>query len=91
MKLVNMLDLGAVTSGKLLERILPIMKYVKYAILWLLALAALCLCGTVVMQIMNFVLCLNLEQVFGIGFKVGFIAWLLLSCSILIHKLKRPV
>lgn len=60
--------------------------YIKYAVLWLLALAALCLCSVVVMQIMDILFHLQLGSVVGIGIQVGFIAWLLLSVGMVIRK-----
>ena len=65
------------------------LRYVKYAVLWILALFALCLCSVVVMQIMGTLFRLQLGSVVDIGIKVGFTAWLLLSFDRVIRKRGR--
>ena len=65
------------------------LRYVKYAVLWILALVALCLCSVVVMQIMGTLFRLQLGSVVDIGIKVGLTAWLLLSFDRVIRKRGR--
>lgn len=65
------------------------LRYVKYAVLWILALVALCLCSVVVMQIMGTLFRLQLGSVVGIGIQVGFTAWLLMSVYMVIRKTTR--
>lgn len=65
------------------------LRYVKYAVLWILALVALCLCSVVVMQIMGTLFRLQLDSVVGIGIQVGFTAWLLMSVYMVIRKTTR--
>lgn len=55
-----------------------LMKVIRYIVLAALLLAAMLLCGTAVMKILDFILKLNYENVWNIGFKVGFLAWLIL-------------
>lgn len=54
------------------------MKIMKYVILEALLLAAMLLCGTAVMKILDWILNLNYGNVWGIGCKVGFTAWIIL-------------
>lgn len=65
------------------------LRYVKYAVLWILALVALCLCSVVVMQIMGTLFRLQLDSVVGIGIQVGFTAWLLMFVYMVIRKTTR--
>ena len=62
------------------------LSYMKYAVLWILVLVALCLCAVVVMQVMQILFRLQLDSVVGIGIQVGFTAWLLLSIYMVIRK-----
>lgn len=54
------------------------MKILRSIILELLLLVAMCLCGTIVMKMMDFVLKLSYENAWSIGFKVGFVAWIVI-------------
>lgn len=54
------------------------MKVIRYVILEAILLVAMLLCGTAVMKILDIILKLNYENVWNIGFKVGFIAWMIL-------------
>ncbi|MBP3541898.1 MAG: hypothetical protein J6K72_08840 [Clostridia bacterium] len=62
------------------------MKYVKYAVLALLTLAALSLCGTAVLWIMGKILHLTFDNLLFAGFKVGLVACVLLALSELWKK-----
>lgn len=64
------------------------MKIVKYIVLRMLSLIAMMLCGTAVMKIFAVLLKLSYENIWSIGFKVGFIAWLVLSVVTIINKIK---
>ncbi|OUP46403.1 hypothetical protein B5F22_00345 [Pseudoflavonifractor sp. An187] len=63
--------------------------YMKYAVLWMLVLVALCLCAVVVMLVMQILFRLQLDSVVGIGIQVGFTAWLLMSVYMVIRKTTR--
>lgn len=65
------------------------MKIVKYIVLRMLSLIAMMLCGTAVMKIFAVLLKLSYENIWSIGFKVGFIAWLVLSVVTIINKIKK--
>ena len=65
------------------------MKYVKYAVLALLTLAALSLCGTAVLWIMGKILHLTFDNLLFAGFKVGLAACVLLALSAFWKK-RRP-
>lgn len=54
------------------------MKVIRYVILEAILLVAMLLCGTAVMKILDIILKLNYDNVWNIGFKVGFIAWMIL-------------
>lgn len=55
-----------------------LMKVIRYIVLEALLLVAMLLCSTAVMKILDVILKLNYENVWDIGFKVGFFAWLIL-------------
>ena len=65
------------------------MKIVKYIVLRMLSLIAMILCGTAIMKIFAVLLKLSYENIWSIGFKVGFIAWLVLSVVTIINKIKK--
>lgn len=65
------------------------MKIVKYIVLRMLSLIAMMLCGTAIMKIFAVLLKLSYENIWSIGFKVGFIAWLVLSVVTIINKIKK--
>lgn len=61
----------------------------RYIMLEALLLAAMLLCGTAAMKILDFLLKLNCENVRDIGWKAGFFAWLLLSLTYWFGKLSK--
>jgi len=65
------------------------MKIVRYVVLEGLLLIAMLLCGTAVMKIMDILLQLSYENIWSIGFKVGFLAWLVLLVNILYRIVKK--
>lgn len=62
------------------------MKFLNTMILYILFLVAMILCSTAVMKVLDLILDIGYEKIWNIGYKVGFIAWLLLSGAILISK-----
>lgn len=67
------------------------MKIVKNIILYLLFLLAMVLCGTIVIKIFDIILQQNYENIWLMGFKTGFIAWLFLSGGAAICKIKKNI
>lgn len=65
------------------------MKYMKYAVLFLLLLVALSLCGTAVLWIMGLLFNTSSENLFYDGFRVGLLACALLIVPGLIKKKKK--
>ncbi len=65
------------------------MKVVKIIVLEILLLIVMLLCGTATMKILDLLFKLGYENVWKVGFKVGFIAWLSYSLVIGIVKLKN--
>ena len=63
-------------------------KILKYMVLGTLSLIAMILCGTAVMKILDILLQLDYENVWAIGFKVGFVAWVGLAIIAVIKKMK---
>ena len=66
------------------------MKYVKAGILYILLLVAMALCSTVVMKVLDLVFNTGYENIWNIGFKVGFVAWLFLLVTSIVRK-KRNI
>ncbi len=52
------------------------MKVIKYIVLEILLLIVMLLCGVATMKILDLLFKLGYENVWEVGFKVGFIAWL---------------
>lgn len=65
------------------------MKIVKYILLEILFLIAMLLCGTGTMKILDILFQVGFDDIWTIGFKVGFIAWLGLSVMSAISKIKK--
>lgn len=65
------------------------MKILRYIVLELLLLVAMWLCGTATMKIFDILLKLDYENIWQVGFKVGFIAWLVSLVIIIIIKVKK--
>ncbi len=65
------------------------MKIVRSIVLEFLLLVAMLLCGTATMKILDILFKLNYENIWGVGFKVGFIAWLVLLVITIIVKIKK--
>ena len=65
------------------------MKILKTIILYMLFLFAMVLCSTAVMKVLDMVLQLDYENVWPIGYKVGFASWLILSIMSIINKIKK--
>ena len=62
------------------------MKYVKDCLLYILLLISVVLCSTAVMKVLDLVFKIGYENIWTIGYKVGFVAWLLLSVASIIRK-----
>ena len=62
---------------------------VKKIILYILCLLAFWLCGAVVMKIFDWIMKLEIENVVYEGFKVGFIAWILVVILPFFTKKKK--
>lgn len=65
------------------------MKFLKTIILYILLLVAMVLCSATVMKVLDFIFDIGYENIWNIGYKVGFVAWLLLSGAIIIGKKKK--
>ena len=65
------------------------MKILKTIILYILFLLAMVLCGTAVMKVLDIVFQLDYENVWSIGYKVGFVSWLILSVKSIVSKTKK--
>lgn len=64
------------------------MKIVKAVILWCLMLLALSVCGTAVLWVMSKLVAVSFANIFYSGFKIGFVASVLLLCFCLIRNRK---
>ena len=64
-------------------------KILKYIVLGTLSLIAMTLCGTAVIKILDVILQLDYENVWAVGFRVGFNAWLGLAIVEVIKKMKK--
>jgi len=67
------------------------MKIVKYVVLQLLLLITMLLCSTAVMKILDLMLNLKYENIWVIGFKVGFLSWLLFIFVVAIKFKKKNI
>lgn len=65
------------------------MKVLKTIILYTLFLFSMILCGTAVMKILDLIFHPGYENVWTIGYKVGFVAWLFLSVISIVNKTKK--
>ena len=65
------------------------MKLLKTIMLYILLLVVLVLCSTAVMKVLDLIFSINYENIWDIGYKVGFAAWLFLSGSSIISKKRR--
>lgn len=65
------------------------MKILKYILLEILLLIVMLIISTGVMKILDLIFKLNYENIWNIGFKVGFIAWLILLIISIIKKYKK--
>jgi len=65
------------------------MKILKYILLEILLLIVMLIISTGVMKILDLIFKLNYENIWNIGFKVGFIAWLILLIISTIKKYKK--
>ncbi len=64
------------------------MKVIKFIVLETLLLIVMLLCGTATMKILDLLFKLGYENIWEVGFKVGFIAWLSYSVVTGIVKLR---
>ena len=62
------------------------MKFIKTLILQILLLLVMCLFGTIVIKIFDMVLNLSIDSIGETGFKVGFLAWIILLVMTLYNK-----
>ncbi len=65
------------------------MKVIKIIVLEILLLIVMLLCGTATMKILDLLFKLGYENVWKVGFKVGFIAWISYSVVTGVVKLKN--
>lgn len=65
------------------------MKIIKSIVLEFLLLVIMLLCGTATIKILDLLFKLNYENIWEIGFKVGFIAWLVVLVITIIVKVKK--
>lgn len=65
------------------------MKIVRSIFLELLLLVVMLLCGTATMKILDILFKLSYKNIWIAGFKVGFIAWLVLLVITIIVKIKK--
>ncbi len=65
------------------------MKFLKTIILYILLLVAMVLCSTAVMKVLDLIFDIGYENIWDIGYKVGFVVWLLLSGAIIIGKKRK--
>ena len=66
-----------------------IMKKIKFIILEILFLIVMLLCATTTVKILDMIFKLSYEKIWLAGFKVGFVAWLILSFILLIVKINK--
>ncbi len=52
-------------------------------------LVAMVLCSTAVMKVLDLIFDIGYENIWDIGYKVGFVIWLLLSGAIIIGKKRK--
>ncbi|MBH1940909.1 hypothetical protein I5677_08405 [Mobilitalea sibirica] len=62
---------------------------IRNVVLAILLLIALALCGTVVIKIFDLIFGLEYESIWIIGFRVGFLAWILLIGGNVIYKIRK--
>lgn len=66
------------------------MKVIKYIFLEILLLISMLFISTFIMNLFDLIFNLQYENIWNIGFKVGFIAWLgLLVFKIVVKKMKN--
>lgn len=66
------------------------MKVIKYIFLEILLLISMLFISTFIMNLFDLIFNLQYEDIWNIGFKVGFIAWLgLLVFKIVVKKMKN--
>ena len=66
------------------------MKVIKYIFLEILLLISMLFISTFIMNLFDLIFNLQYENIWNIGFKVGFIAWLgLLIFRIVVKKMKN--
>ena len=65
------------------------MKKIKFIILEILFLIVMLLCATTTVIILDMIFKLSYENIWLEGFKVGFVAWLILSFILLIVKINK--
>lgn len=66
------------------------MKVIKYIFLEILLLISMLFISTFIMNLFDLIFNLQYEDIWNIGFKVGFIAWLgLLVFKIVVKKMKK--
>lgn len=65
------------------------MKKIKFIILEILFLIVMLLCATTIVKILDMIFKLSYENIWLEGFKVGFVAWLILSFILLIVKINK--
>ena len=65
------------------------MIYIKKAVLGILLLFVLVLCGTIAMKILDAIFGLEYDSIGSVGFKVGFLAWVILIIGSFIFKIRK--
>ena len=65
------------------------MELLKRIVLYTLFLIAMVVCATAVIKIYDLILDLDFENIWEVGFKVGFVAWIAMLAYILVRRKKR--
>lgn len=64
------------------------MNVFRKVVLYFLLLVALCVCSTVVIKIFDAISVLNNQNIWTLGFKVGFTAWFIILLANLYKSVK---
>lgn len=65
------------------------MKFLKTIMLYILLLVAMVLCSTAVMKVLDLIIVIGYDNIWNIGYKIGFVAWVLLSVATIMGKKKK--
>jgi len=65
------------------------MEILKKIVLYALFLIAMVVCATAVIKIYDLILDLDFENIWKVGFEIGFVAWIAMLAYILVRRKKR--